>query len=297
MVSMTRLLEDARRGSYAVAYFEAWDAYSLEATLEAAEAENAPTILGFGGMMADTAWLESGGIETLAAIGRAACDRARVPVALLWNEAQTLAQCRRGVEAGFNAVMLDSTGLSAEDATAQVADLARFAHEHGATVEAELGHLADADPSGAFAGGDRTNPDEAAAFVDATGIDCLAVAIGNVHLLTDRDAPIDLAHLAAIRSRLGVPLAIHGGSSFPTASVPGAIALGVAKMNVGSILKRVFLDAIRKYVAGLDPGVDVHEVMGSHKSADLLCVGKAAIVPKMREMLRLYGASGRAKPS
>jgi ketose-bisphosphate aldolase len=294
MISMAELLDDARRGGYAVAYFEAWDAYSLEATIEAAEAENAPTIVGFGGMMADTAWLESGGIETLAAIGRVACERARVPVALLWNEAQTLAQCRTGVEAGFNAVMLDSSDLAGADAVEQVAELVRFAHERGATVEAELGHLADADPTGAVSGGERTDPDEAVAFVEATGIDCLAVAIGNVHLLTDRDAPVDLAHLAAIRKRLSVPFAIHGGSSFPAGSVPGAIAQGVAKMNVGSVLKRLFLDAVRGYVDALDPAVDIHAVMGSHKSTDLLSVGKAAIVPKMRELLRLYGASGRA---
>jgi ketose-bisphosphate aldolase len=295
MVSMKKLLDDARRGGYAVAYFEAWDAYSLEATLEAAEVENAPAILGFGGMMADTAWLESGGIETLAALGRATCARAKVPVALLWNESQTLAQCKRGVDAGFNAVMLDSSDLPGAEAAAQVEELVRYAHARGATVEAELGHLADADPTGAVSGGERTDPDEAATFVEATGVDCLAVAIGNVHLLTDRDAPVDLAHLAAIRNRLDVPFAIHGGSSFPAGSVPGAIAHGVAKMNVGSILKRLYLDAVREYVAALDPGIDVHEVMGSHKSADLLNAGKAAIVPKMRELIRLYGASGRAR--
>ena len=294
MTSMTKLLDDALCGGYAVGYFEAWDAYSLEATLEAAEAENAPAIVGFGGMMADTAWLEGGGIELLAAMGRSICDRSRVPVALLWNEAQTLAQAKRGVEAGFNAVMLDTAGLPVDQAAGEVADLVRFAHARGASVEAELGHLADSDPTGIVSGGCLTDPDEAAAFVAATGIDCLAVSIGNVHLLTERESPIDLAHLAAIRQRVAIPFVVHGGSSFPPSAIPGAIAQGVAKMNVGSILKRRFFDSVRQQVAELKPGFDVHSVVGSHKGSDFLGIGKAAMLKEVRELIRLYNASGRA---
>ena len=113
LVAMTELFQRAREGRYAVGYFEAWDTYSLEAVLEAAEAESSPVILGFGCMMADRDWLDNGGVEVLGAIGRTVVERARVPVALLLNEAHTLDQTLRGIESGFNAVMLDTSAWAA----------------------------------------------------------------------------------------------------------------------------------------------------------------------------------------
>src|SRR5216110_45236 len=102
LVSLVTLLERARQGGYALGYFEAWDAYSLEAVGEAAEEERSPVILGFGGMMADRRWLDAGGVEALGALGRVRAERAGVPVALLFNEAQTLDQAQRAMDAGFN---------------------------------------------------------------------------------------------------------------------------------------------------------------------------------------------------
>src|SRR5450759_4553271 len=103
------LLAQAQAGGYAVVYFEAWDVYSLEAVLEAAEGENAPVILGFGGAMMDPAWVDGGGLDRLGALGLATARSAKVPVSLLLNEVKTFAQIIRGIHAGFNAVMLDSS--------------------------------------------------------------------------------------------------------------------------------------------------------------------------------------------
>ena len=138
LVPLTGLLADALAGGYAVGYFEAWDGYSLEAVLEAAEAERAPVILGFGCLLVDQGWLDAGGIETLACLGRGAAERSRVPVSLLLNEAHTLEHALRGVEAGFNAVMLCSSEVET------VSRLVREAHGRGVAVEGELGALPDA---------------------------------------------------------------------------------------------------------------------------------------------------------
>src|SRR5215831_8416772 len=92
LVSMTTLMQCALQGGYGLGYFEAWDSYSLEAALEAAEEERSPVILGFGGMMADTDWLDHGGVALLGAMGSVVAKRARVPVSLLFNEAQTFDQ-------------------------------------------------------------------------------------------------------------------------------------------------------------------------------------------------------------
>src|SRR5262249_17402902 len=114
--SMKVMMECAREGGYALGYFEAWDSYSMEAVLEAAEQEKSPVILGFGGMMCDSGWMEKGGIELLCEIGTTLARRARVPVCLLMNEAQTKKQALKGIALGFNAVMLDTSAWPWQEA-------------------------------------------------------------------------------------------------------------------------------------------------------------------------------------
>lgn len=294
LVPLLSLLGRARSGGYAIGYFEAWDSYSLEAVREAAGLEQAPVILGFGCAMLDRTWLDDGGIEALAALGRVAAERAKVPVALLLNEAQTLDQAMRGLDAGFNAVMLDTSAWPREEALVSVRQLVAAARPRGAAVEAELGRLPDATELGVDASrASLTDPEEAAAFVAGTGVDCLAVSIGNIHLLAGGRAPVDLARLAAIRERVPVPLAIHGGSGFPPELVPEAIAAGAVKFNVGTVLKQVFLDAVLNQLRDQPAPVDVHAVLGSHKPDDVLVAGGQAMAAKVREFLQLYGSSGR----
>jgi fructose/tagatose bisphosphate aldolase len=174
--------------------------------------------------------------------------------------------------------------------TETVAELARAAHRRGVSVEGELGTLPDGSSDGEVdaAGAELTDPDAAAAFVAATGVDCLAVSFGNVHTLEGGAAPVDLAHLSAIRQRVDVPLVVHGGTSFPPSAVAGAIADGVAKFNVGTVLKRTFLDGLGAAVASAPPGASPHELVGSHGSADLLAAAKPGLVEVVRRLIRLY---------
>jgi ketose-bisphosphate aldolase len=295
LVSMEELFQGARRDGYALGYFEAWDLYSLEASLEAAEAEASPVILGFGCMMADRDWLDQGGVEALGAIGRVEAQRAGVPVALLLNEAQTLEQALRGIGSGFNAVMLDTSAWAWDDTVAQVGELTRAAHARGVAVEGEVGRLPDATARGVDdSQASLTDPEQAAVFVTQTGVDCLAVSIGNVHLLTTAYAPVDLDHLEAIARRVSTPLVIHGGTSFPPDAVSRAIAAGAVKFNVGTILKRAFFDGMRQSIQAQPEPPDVHLILGSHKSADVMNAGKARMREKVQELMRVYGSSGRA---
>lgn len=295
LVSMKTMMQDALREGYGLGYFEAWDSYSLEAVLETAEEEKSPVILGFGGMMADTAWLDNDGVKLLGAMGSVAAQRARVPVSLIFNEAQTMEQTVAAIDAGFNAVMLDTSAWEWDEAVAAVAKLASIAHERDVTVEAELGRLPDATLDGIDdSGAHLTDPEQAEAFLKATGADCLAVSIGNVHLLTRHYASVDMARLEAIHQRVLVPLVIHGGTSFPPDAVPQAIANGVGKFNVGTILKKTYLNAVRETVTAWSPDVNVHDALGSHKSWDFLVAGKTAMKEKVRELIRLYGSNGHA---
>ena len=295
LAPLTALLADARAHGYALGYFEAWDGYSLEAVVEAAEAEWAPVIIGFGCLLGHQPWFEGGGIELLGALGAEAARRARVPVALLLNETHTLEQSLRGLDAGFNAVMMHTGGLAYGESVAAVAQLVEAAHARGAAVEAELGNLPDAahgtidDPSASL-----TDPEQAAAFVEATGVDCLAVSVGNVHLLAHGSAAIDLGRLRAVHERVSVPLVIHGGTGFPRDAIAPAIAAGVAKFNVGTVLRSAFLRGLTEAVAALPAEPDVHAVIGSHGPSDVLEAGKRLMVDAVRDLIRKYGGRGRA---
>jgi ketose-bisphosphate aldolase len=295
LVPLPHLLAQAQAGGYALGYFEAWDSYSLEAVIEAAEAEQAPVILGFGCMMISQNWLDSGGIEWLGSLGHTLAQHAQIPAAFLLNETHTYEECLVGIQVGFNAVMLDSSDWETSAAIAQTRKLVRVAHAQGVAVESELGHLPDATAQSIDDSQARlTDPEEAASFVAQTGVDCLAVSIGNVHLLTHSLASIDLARLKAIYERAAVPLVIHGGTGFPPDAVPAAIRAGAAKFNVGTILKKAFWAGIRDAVLALDAEVNIHDVIGSHREQDYLLEGKRRMRAKVREFLRLYGSSGHA---
>lgn len=293
--SLSSILNNAIKGNYAVGYFESWDSYSFEAILETAEEEKSPIIMGFGATMLEDNWLDKNGIEFLAASGRALIKDAKVPVAFLLNETHTLEQAIRGVEAGFNTVMIDSHRWEVDKAKREVKALVDIAHKNSVEVEAEFGSLPD------YLGGEivdaksyMTDPAEAKKFVEETGIDCLAVAIGNVHLLTKGSANIDIQRLKDIRSQVSLPIAIHGGTGFPDNQIKEAIANGVAKFNVGTRLKTDFLKSVKEYVTSLDDNCFVHDIVGSHKKSDFLEVGKDSIKANARKFIKLYGSGGMA---
>ena len=293
--SLSSILNNAIKGNYAVGYFESWDSYSFEAILETAEEEKSPIIMGFGATMLEDNWLDKNGIEFLAASGRALIKDAKVPVAFLLNETHTLEQAIRGVEAGFNTVMIDSHRWEVDKAKREVKALVDIAHKNSVEVEAEFGSLPD------YLGGEivdaksyMTDPAEAKKFVEETGIDCLAVAIGNVHLLTKGSANIDIQRLKEIRSQVSLPIAIHGGTGFPDNQIKEAIANGVAKFNVGTRLKTDYLKSVKEYVTSLDDNCFVHDIVGSHKKSDFLEVGKDSIKANARKFIKLYGSGGMA---
>jgi fructose/tagatose bisphosphate aldolase len=291
LTPLSELLSAARAGGYAIGYFEAWDTYSLEAVAEAAEAERSPVVLGFGGMMMDQAWLDRFGIEPLGAYGRAIAERLSVPAALMLNEVYEWEHACRGVGAGFNVVMLNTCELPFERNVELTRRLVQFAHPRGVEVQAELGRL----PS--FGGddpGEPTDPEQAREFVAATGVDCLAVSVGNVHLRTEGSSGIDWDRLRAIRRQVDIPQVIHGGSGLSDDTVTALITEGVALFHVGTVMKKRFLEATEASLAGRTGPPDYQALVGSRKATDFLLPGKAAVTASVRRLMRLYGSAGRA---
>jgi ketose-bisphosphate aldolase len=291
LVHLSQLLNEAQSGGYALGYFESWDTYSLEAVAEAAEEERSPVVLGFGGMMMDQPWLDRFGIEPLGAYGRAIAERTKVPVALMLNEVWELEHALRGIRCGFNTVMLNTCHLPFEENVRLTRKVVACAHPNGVEVQAELGRLPE---FGGEDSGELTDPDRAEEFVKATGIDFLAVSVGNVHLQTEGKSPLDLDRLRAIREKVRIPLVIHGGSGFPEDAVHKAIDLGVALFHVGTVMKKGFFESTRAALAALAREEDYQAVVGSRKPVDFLLPGKQAVKDTVRGRMRLYGSSGKA---
>ena len=291
LVPLSELLQAATVGGYAVGYFEAWDTYSLEAVAEAAEAEQSPVVLGFGGMMMHPPWLDGFGIEPLGAQGRAVAERLSVPAALILNEVWELQHACRGVAAGFNVVMLNTCELPFERNVELTRDLVRFAHAHSVEVQAELGRLPNSGEAGA---GELTDPAQAREFVAATGVDFLAVSVGNVHLCTEGSSGVDWHRLRAIRQAVSIPLVIHGGSGLSGETVGGLIEEGVALLHVGTVMKKRFWEAAAQALADRSGPPDYQTLVGSRKPGDFLLPGKTAVTESVRGLMRLYGSSGKA---
>ena len=289
----TELLAHARRGGYAVGYFESWDMASLEGVIDAAEQSRAPVIVGFNGeflVRSDRALPAR--LEWYGALGRAAAESARVPCAVMFNECPVDAWVLHAASVGFNLVMLADAHAGRAELVRRVADVVHFSHPRGVAVEAELGVLPCGVGEIAGTESSLTDPDLAAAFVGETGVDLLAISAGNVHVLLHGRRELDLGHLAAIRRKVSVPLVLHGGSGIAAGSLVQAIALGVAKVNYGTYLKQRYLAALGQSLAAADG--NPHHLLGDGGSQDLVVLGCQAVRDAVLERIALLGCCGKA---
>ncbi|MFH1568611.1 MAG: class II fructose-bisphosphate aldolase [Gemmatimonadota bacterium] len=294
LVPALELLTHARSHGYAVGYFESWNLESLQGVIDAAEERRSPVFIGFNGeFLSRPERLAPEPLSWYAALGRAAADGAHVPCGLVFNECADDAWVRQAADLGFGLVMPDDPEADREVFTDRVTALTRYAHERGVAAEAEVGHL-PSGASGAIAGSGRglTDPEQAAAFAAATGIDLLAVSVGNVHILLDGARGLDLDHLAALRRRVDLPFDLHGGTGIAEASLRAAIGLGVAKVCYGTYLKQLWLQAVRRRLALEQP--NPHALLGEGGPEDVLVAGRRAVRDAVLERLDWLGGCGRA---
>ena len=186
-----------------------------------------------------------------AALRRVAADAA-VAVGLHLDHVESMDLLYAASEHGFGSVMVDASRLPYADNVAAVAGAAAFAHRHGLWLESELGLIGGKDgaaPLSAHAPGARTDPVEAAAYVDATGIDALAVAVGSSHARASRDTALDQVLIAKLADAVPVPLVLHGSSGVPDDQLAAAVTNGITKVNIGTALNLAFTSAVREYLA------------------------------------------------
>ncbi|MCX7888933.1 MAG: class II fructose-bisphosphate aldolase [Rhodobacteraceae bacterium] len=241
VATLTEVLGPALAGGYAVAGLVCLGWEDMRAYVAAAEAEAAPVILQAGPSCRDHTPL-----PVLGAMMRHLAEAAAVPVVVHLDHARRIDECRAGIEAGFTSVMFDGSALPLRQNIDDTAAVVALARRHGVSCEGEVGYVGYA--RGARSNG--TEPAEAARFARETGVDALAVSIGNLHLQERAGAPLDEARLAAIEAVTTLPLVIHGGSGVPLDQRRRlARTTRVCKFNIGTELRMAFGAALRQALA------------------------------------------------
>jgi ketose-bisphosphate aldolase len=291
--SIECMLHACREGEFAVGYFESWNLESLQGVLDAAEQTRSPVIIGFNGeFLSHHHRIAAERLAMYAGMGRAAAESARVPCGLIFNECPNDQWTLDAVESGFNLVMPADPQASYDDYLLRVKRIVEHAHSRQVAVEAELGELPNG-ASGCIVGqSELTDPALARRFVLETGVDLLAVSVGNVHIHINGEQNLDLDHLAVLRDHVPVPLVLHGGTGISTVSLKEAVKLGVTKVNYGTYLKMRYLGAVCSALA--EQPSNPHELLGLGGRWDVMVAGRLAVRDAVLERIELLGCCGRA---
>ncbi|MBD3239455.1 MAG: ketose-bisphosphate aldolase [Chitinivibrionales bacterium] len=281
LVSAKTILAHAQQHGYAVPLFDIFELTGLEDYFAALEDKQSPAITG---MYATT--FEKPLARPFVAAVRAMAEQTRIPVALMLDHGKSVDQCRAALDMGFTDVMYDGSKLPFEENVRNTIQVVESARSYGVGVEAELGHVGSGSEYRDY-GAKRqgfTEPPAAEQFVADTGVDMLAVAIGTAHGAYDGDPSIDLELLAEIRSRINIPLVLHGGSGLSEKQFRDAITGGIAKVNVATDLVLTMGQRLRETAA--EPKARFFDMMG---------VVHAVMRERCGYYLELFGAAGRAE--
>ena len=258
LTSTGAILAAARHG---VGAFNVIQLEHAEAIVRGAEDAERPVIV----QISQNCVRYHGALEPIAVATLAVARAARVPVALHLDHASDVALVRAAVDLGIGSVMFDGSALDYDANVAATAAVVADCHAGGVWVEAELGEIGGKD--GVHAPGARTDPDDAAAFVAATGVDALAVAVGSSHAMLTRDAALDDELIAALRVAVDVPLVLHGASGVDDDGLAQAVASGIVKVNIGTALNKAFTAAVREYLAATPDSVDPRKYLAPARTA------------------------------
>lgn len=280
LVNMNEILEKAKKEGYGVGFFNAVNVEMARAVIETAEELNAPVIVGTAQVL-----LPAMSLERVAEYLIPMAKKAKVPVCVHYDHGLTFEKCMEALQLGFTSIMYDCSTAAYEDNVAQVAEMVKICHAMGATVEGELGHVGDnegegklADPSDYY-----TDPEMAEDFVRRTGVDALAVAVGNAHGDYKFPPKLDFDRIAEISDRTGTPLVLHGGSGLADEDFRIAVRKGICKVNI-------FTDIDKAGKAGIEEGL----AAGARTMMGLIPYEIAAMKRVVENKITLFGSVGRA---
>lgn len=282
LVPITELLEKAEAGGYAVGAFNCNNLEIVQAIIAAAEAEKSPVI-----MQASQGAIKYAGLDYITEMAKVAAEQASVPVALHIDHGTSFEQVMKCIRSGFSSVMIDGSKLPLEENIALTKKVVDVAHAVGVSVEAELGKIGGTEDDIHVDEKDAlfTNPDEAKTFVEQTGVDALAIAIGTAHGQYKGKPELDFARLEKIKSLIATPIVLHGSSGVADEDIKKAISLGVRKVNIDTNIREAFVAKMREVLDADAKEIDPRKVLGP---------AREAAIEVIREKIRVFGSNNKA---
>lgn len=240
LVNLKEVLKYGEKHQCAIAGFNVFGYEDAMAVVKAAQSQKTPVIL-----MANRDAVAHMPVDILAGILTKTAQMAEIPVCVHLDHSLSIEKIKEGIEAGFTSVMLDASQKSYEENLKMTKEVVKMAHPLGISVESEIGSVGYSDPS-IEAKTMYTDPEEAEKFAKETGVDALAISIGNLHRMTTQTVRLQFGRLEEIKKRVDVPLVLHGSSGIPDDELVKAIQMGIRKVNIGTALRMEFGNTLRK---------------------------------------------------
>lgn len=277
LANMKFLLIQAQKGHYAVPHFNVWNVEMLQGAMDAVEEAESPVIISFGsGFLGNTEFDHFS--KMMVSMAKASA----MPVAIHWDHGRNMDIVTHAWECGMNALMIDNSSQDFETNIKLTKEVVDKFHIMGIPIEAELGHVgAETVYEEALANYGYTDPSQAAEFVERTGIDFLAIAIGNQHGVYSSEPKLNLEIVRKVRDSVSIPLVLHGASGIGDEDVRKCIDLGITKINIHTELCQAAMIA----------------VVANQKETFLKLQQEVrkAVAKRAMEKIKLFGSYGKAK--
>lgn len=282
LVSVDSLLTEAKKGGYAVGAFNCNNMEIVQAIIAAAEQEKSPVII-----QASQGAIKYAGLPYIVSLVRAAAEQSSVPVALHLDHGTSFDQVIQCIGSGFTSVMIDWSKYPLEENIAMTKQILSVARPLGVSVEAELGKIGGTEDDVTVSDREATftDPDEAARFVEETGIRSLAVAIGTAHGQYKGEPKLDFDRLKEIVEKTNIPIVLHGSSGVPDAALQEAVRLGVCKINIDTNIREAFTEGVREALAANPNEIDPRKILGPARDK---------MIERVSEKMRVFGSNGKA---
>jgi len=284
LVNLNEVLLPAKKGKYAVGLFNAVNLELARGIINAAECAQSPVIMGTAEVL-----LPYGPLEEVSYYLIPMAKKANVPVVVHFDHGLTKDACIKALELGFSSIMYDCSTDSYEENIRKVKEMAEIAHSYGATIEGELGHVGDnegsaegsshlADPSKFF-----TDPKQAKDYVQKTGVDALAIAVGNAHGAYKLPPKLDFERIRTIAKTIDVPLVLHGGSGLTDNDFRRGIQEGISKVNIFTDINVAAVEAEFRKFSDMNKGI-----------IDLIPAAVEAVKQETMKKMKLFSSDGKA---
>jgi ketose-bisphosphate aldolase len=279
--SMFDLYSQAEKEGYAIPAFNYSDIWDMLAIIEAAQEERAPIILSMNPLVKQAI-----SVELCGALGKAVMERIQTPIIHHLDHGSSVEMCKEAINNDFPSVMFDGSKLSLENNIALTKEVVEYAHKREIFVEGEIGKIRGQGIEGDFEGGDfLVNVAEAQEYVSKSGVDSLAIGIGNAHGFYVGKPELNFKRLREVDEVVDIPLVLHGGTGIPKEDIQQAIKYGIRKINVGTIIHCTYMNNMRKELNRL--GDDAYTL-------DVVKPVKKEIKKVIRQWIRTCMCDGKA---